>query len=57
MKYRVRTICEHCDEIIEAWAPRVGEDMNRDALAEFGKAILQARLLHAIMDCKALAEL
>lgn len=50
--YRVRVLCEHCDEIIEAWAPRVGEGMNKTDLAEFGKAILTARLLHAIMDCK-----
>lgn len=54
--YRVRVLCEHCDEPVEAWTSRVGEDMNAADLAAFGRAILEARLVHAIMDCKALAD-
>jgi hypothetical protein len=52
--YRVRVLCEHCDEVVEAQVPRVGEDMAPQALQDFGRAILEARLVHAIMECAAL---
>lgn len=54
MSNRVRLLCEHCDQTVVALVPRVGEDMDPTVLAEFGKAILTARLLHAIMECEAL---
>src|SRR4051812_27938579 len=52
--YRVRVLCEHCDAVIDVQVPRVGEDMASEALKDFGRAILEGRLVHAIMECAAL---
>jgi hypothetical protein len=54
--YRVRVLCEHCNEVLDIPVPRVGEDMAPEALQDFGRAILEARLLHAIMECAALRD-
>lgn len=53
---RVRMLCEHCGEVIDVQVPRVGEDMASKALEDFARAILEARLVHAIMECAALTE-
>ena len=53
---KVKHLCPHCEAILESECPDIGEGARIEQFAPLGKAIIEMRLLHVIMNCKALED-